>query len=373
MRRFLGTAAIAGAVALTASACGGTGSSSSSDSGAKPQSAAPAGNAPACAEKGFTGAANSKTVTVYSVDGLGDWYTKRFAEFEKQTGIKVQMVESGSGEVVTRMEKEKSNVQADLAVTLPPFIQRAAAADMLAKYTPACADKVPAAGRDTAGMYTAISNNYLSWIYNPDQAKPAPTSFKDLLDDRFNKRLQYSTPGQAGDGTAVLLELQHVYGKDGALEYLKQLEKNNVGPSSSTGKLQPKTSKGELSVANGDIQMNLGSIAADKSNFKVWIPADDTGKKSTVALPYYAGVVKGAPHADAAQKLLDFLLSTESQSALSPDARGLPSREDVKPTDANAADVAALLQGVEVYTPDWNQVVKDFDADIAAYNKAVGR
>ncbi|GAA4986585.1 2-aminoethylphosphonate ABC transporter substrate-binding protein [Yinghuangia aomiensis] len=370
MRRILGSVAVAGAVALTATACGGTSDSSSNAGGTSPQS--PAAAAAGCTEKGFTGTTDAKTVTVYSVDGLGDWYTKRFAEFEKQTGIKVQMVESGSGEVVTRMEKEKANVQADLAVTLPPFIQRAAAADLLQTYTPACADKVPAAGRDTADMYTAISNNYLSWIYNPDQAKPAPASFKDLLDPRFSKRLQYSTPGQAGDGTAVLLELQHVYGKDGALEYLKQLEKNNVGPSSSTGKLQPKTSKGELSVANGDVQMNLASVHNDNSNFKLWFPADDTGKKSTVALPYYAGVAKGAPHADAARKLLDFLLATDAQAALSTDVRGLPSREDVKPADSNTAEVNALMQGVEVYTPDWNQVVKDFDADIAAYNKAVG-
>ncbi|MEU8133582.1 2-aminoethylphosphonate ABC transporter substrate-binding protein [Streptodolium elevatio] len=373
MRRYLGKAAIVGAVALTAAACGGTGSDNTSNAGdGKPQAPASSG-APACTEKGNTASTDAKTVTVYSVDGLADWYTKRFVEFEKQTGIKVQMVESGSGEVITRMEKEKTNTQADLAVTLPPFIQRAVGADLLQPYTPACADKVPAASKDAAGKYTAISNNYLSWIYNPDQAKPAPATFKDLLDGRFDKRLQYSTPGQAGDGTAVLLQLQHIYGKEGALEYLKQLEKNNVGPSSSTGKLQPKTSKGELSVANGDVQMNLGSIHNDKSSFKIWFPADDTGKKSTVALPYYAGVIKGAPHPEAAQKLLDFLLSTESQTALSTDARGLPAREDVKPGDANGTEIAALMQGVDIYTPDWDQVVRDFDADIAAYNKAVGR
>lgn len=372
MRRTLGTVAVAGAVALTATACGGTGTKSSSAGNDKPS---PASGQPAaaCTEKGNTAPADAKTVTVYSVDGLADWYTKRFAAFEQQTGIKVQIVESGSGEVITRMEKEKTNVQADLAVTLPPFIQRAVGADLLQKYTPACADKVPAAAKDPAGMYTAISTNYLSWIYNPDQANPAPTSYKDLLDPRFNKRLQYSTPGQAGDGTAVLLQLQHIYGKEGALEYLKQLEKNNVGPSSSTGKLQPKTSKGELAVGNGDVQMNLGSIHNDKSNFKVWFPADDSGKKSTIALPYYAGIVKGAPHPGAAQKLLDFLLATESQTALSTDVRGLPSREDVKPSDANGAEIAALMQGVEIYAPDWNAVVRDFDADIAAYNKAVGR
>lgn len=216
-------------------------------------------------------------------------------------------------------------------------------------------------------------NNYASWIHNPDTAKPAPTKFKDLEDGRFKSKLQYSTPGQAGDGTAVLIQLQHLYGKDAALAYLKKIESNNVGPSSSTGKLQPKVSKGELSVANGDLQMNLASIHNDKSNFKVWFPADDAGKPSTFALPYFMGLTSGAPHADAGRRLMDYLLSTDAQNAVSVEALGLPAREDVKPTDANAAEITKALAGVEIWTPEWDTVLKDLDADLVAYNKAVGR
>jgi len=82
-------------------------------------------------------------------------------------------------------------------------------------------------------------NNYPVFIVNPTVAKPLPTTWDDLLSPRFAGKLQYSTPGQAGDGTAVLLQLQHVLGKQGALGYLGKLQANNVGPSSSTGKLQP--------------------------------------------------------------------------------------------------------------------------------------
>jgi len=361
MRRILGLTAAATVVVLSASACGGTGGS---DSGDRKPAANAAGSAPA---KG------SGSVTVYSVDGLADWYTKRFADFEKQTGIKVNLVESGSGEVITRMEKEQGNPQADVAITLPPFIQQAAQANLLTAYTPAGAEKVPAGSKDAQGRYVAVVNNYASWIHNPDTTKPAPTKFSELTDGKYKSKLQYSTPGQAGDGTAVLIQLQHLYGKEGALTYLKKLESNNVGPSSSTGKLQPKVSKGELSVANGDLQMNLASIHNDKSNFKVWFPADDTGKASTFAIPYYMGLAAGAPHADAGRKLMDYLLSTEAQTAISLDALGLPAREDVKPTDANAGEIAAALQGVEIWVPEWDTVLKDLDADLADYNKAVGR
>ncbi|WP_433270289.1 2-aminoethylphosphonate ABC transporter substrate-binding protein [Actinosynnema sp. CS-041913] len=319
----------------------------------------------ACGGTAGGSADGDQTVTVYTVDGLANWYGKRAEEFRARTGITVRLVESGSGEVVTRAEREKANPQADVLVTLPPFIQRAANAGLLADYTPADADKVA----DRTGQYTPIVNNYLNFIYNPELTTPAPTSWQDLLDPRFKGKLQYSTPGQAGDGTAVLLQLKHVYGDQGALDYLAKLEANNVGPSSSTGKLQPKVSKGEILVANGDLQMNLASIRDDKSEFEVFFPADDEGVRSTFAIPYFAGLAAGAPHSENGRKFLDFLLSSDVQKTIAADASGQATRSDV-PAEGR---ISELLRGVEVWQPDWSAVVATLDADIAAYTKAVGR
>jgi 2-aminoethylphosphonate transport system substrate-binding protein len=317
------------------------------------------------------GASGDKTVTLYTVDGLEDWYTQRFAEFKAETGITVQAVTAGSGEVASRVEKEKSNTKADVLVTLPPFIQQVASQGLLDQSAPAGVDKVPAGERDSHGRYTAMMDNYLSFIYNPQKTNPAPKTWQDLLDPRFKGKLQYSTPGEAGDGTAVLLELQHVLGDQGALDYLSKLEANNVGPSSSTGKLQPKVEKGEILVANGDVQMNLAE-AGKSGGFQLFFPADAQSKRSTFALPYYAGLVKGAPHADNAKKLLDFLFSPAVQ-AKSVDAYGLPSRTDVTAIGPQADQVKAVLSGVEIWQPDWNAVLGRLDTDLAAYKKAVQR
>lgn len=342
MRRTLIAAAVSVA-GLLAAGCGGTGAAAGDD---------------------------DAVVTVYSVDGLGDWYAKRFADFRKQTGITVRLVESGSGEVVTRMQKERSRPQADVAVTLPPFIQQAGRQGLLEAYRPQGSEQV--AAKDAGGAYTALADNYLNFIYNPDHAKPAPKTFDDLLAPRFKGKLQYSTPGQAGDGTAMLILLQHVYGKDKALDYVRRLEANNVGPSSSTGKLQPKVSKGELHVANGDVQMNLTSIANDGSRFGIFFPAGPSGKRSTVRIPYFMGLARNAPHADNARRLMDHLLSREAQATLMPETYGLPARGDVRPQDANSVKVRALLAGVEVVSPDWDRVLAELDGDLAAYTKAIG-
>jgi 2-aminoethylphosphonate transport system substrate-binding protein len=46
-------------------------------------------------------------------------------------------------------------------------------------------------------------------------------------------------------------------------------------------------------------------------------------------------------------------------------------RTDVHPTDDNYKKLNAMLEGVEVWYPDWNKVLSDLPADVAAYNKAI--
>lgn len=91
---------------------------------------------------------SADVVTVYSADGLHDgdnsWYQNQFAAFTKATGIKVQYVEGGSGAIVERLAKERTNPQADVLVTVPPFIQRAAKEQLLLNLSRRAATRSPA-------------------------------------------------------------------------------------------------------------------------------------------------------------------------------------------------------------------------------------
>src|SRR5580693_2263324 len=110
--------------------------------------------------------AASDVVTVYAADGLhdgkGSWFETQFDAFTKATGVKVQYVEGGSGGVVERAAKEKSNPQAEVLVTLPPFIQRAEAEGLLQSFKPSAAAQID--GGD--GSYQPLVNNYQNFIYN---------------------------------------------------------------------------------------------------------------------------------------------------------------------------------------------------------------
>ncbi|MFI9234106.1 2-aminoethylphosphonate ABC transporter substrate-binding protein [Streptomyces rimosus] len=322
--------------------------------------------------------ADAKEITVYSADGLrgerGDgFYDRVFKDYEKKTGIKINLVESGSGAAVQRLAREKANTKADIVVTLPPFIQQADGKGLLETYRPKGSEQVAAADKDPGGRWTAVVNNYFCFIYNKQQLKEPPRTWQDLTDARFKNKLQYSTPGVAGDGTAVVVQALHDFGgQSPAMAFLKKLQANNVGPSSSTGQLAPKTDKGELLVANGDVQMNYANMKS-MPNQGIFFPAAKPGAKpSTFALPYAAGLVKNAPHATQAKKFLDHLLSPEVQRQVSEVGGGFTARTDIRPTDHNATELARIMQGVEVFRPDWNDIDKNLSAYLDAWKEATG-
>lgn len=332
---------------------------------------------------GASSASDAKVVTVYSADGLkgenGDgWYDQVFKDFEKQTGIKVKYVEGGSGEMVQRAVREKTNPQADVLVTLPPFIQQADGKGLLQKYTPKGSDQVAGGDKAADATWTCVVNNYFGFVYDKKELKQAPTTWEELLDARYKNKLQYSTPGVAGDGTAVLVKAIHDFGgKEQALAYLKKLQANNVGPSASTGKLAPKVDKGELLVANGDVQMNYAQ-SKDMPNLGIWFPkatdkaTDAAGKPTTFALPYAAGLVTKAPHSENGRKLLDFMLTAKAQQQVSEIGGGFSARKDVKATDANAIALTKLMDGVALFEPDWADIDKNLTSYVEDWKTATG-
>ncbi|MEU6287012.1 2-aminoethylphosphonate ABC transporter substrate-binding protein [Streptomyces sp. NPDC046988] len=324
---------------------------------------------------GNSAASDENVVTVYSADGLkgenGDgWYDRVFKDFENETGIKVEYVEGGSGEMVQRATREKRNAQADVLVTLPPFIQQADGKGLLQKYAPEGVDQVSGADKAANGTWTAVVNNYFGFVHNTKELKQAPATWEDLLDPTYENKLQYSTPGVAGDGTAVLIKAMHDFGgEQPAMDYLKKLQANNVGPSASTGKLAPKVDKGELLAANGDVQMNFAQ-SKSMPNLGIWFPAREGGRPTTFALPYAAGLVSDAPHGENGRKLLDYMLGQKAQRQVSEIGGGFAARQDVKATDTNAIELAKLMDGVEIFEPDWNDIEENLTSYVDAWKSA---
>jgi 2-aminoethylphosphonate transport system substrate-binding protein len=296
-------------------------------------------------------------VVLYTADGLENLYKDVLPAFEKKEGVKVNIVTAGSGEVVNRATVEKDAPKADVLVTLPPFIQQAAQTGLLQSYQSVNYKNVPAIAKASDGAWATFVNNYFSFAINPDVVKTQPKTFADLLHTDYTGKIAYSNPATAGDGMAVIILTTSLMGEDKAFDYLKKLEQSAKFHTKGTGYLDVLLSRNEISVANGDLQMDLDDSANGGLTLKpIFLAASAGGQPTTFQLPYAIGLIKNGPNTAEGKKLIDYLMSTEVQSKV-PDIYGIPARSDVQLTGKNGTAVKQAISGVKLIPVDWNQVM----------------
>lgn len=310
----------------------------------------------------------SSTVSLYCVNGLRDeptdWLGPLVSAFTETTGIEVDCHEDHSRATVQRLIDERDAPQADVVITLPPFIQMAAAEGLLAPTTPAHASAAPA-------PFHLLVRDFPCLIAHVDGEAAAPDSFEDLLDERFRGRIRYSKPGWSGAGTAFLLQCFKAFGgKQEGLEFLRRLQRNCLPPCAHTQGLETEVDSGRLLIANGDLQTNLPQMR-DHPNLVPFLPAAPDGNRYVFEFSYYVALVADAPNPEGGRALIDLLLGEEAQRTASTVARGLPGRGDVVVDDPEYRRMAAMIDAACLWEPDWLDVIATLDEDVARYARIV--
>ncbi|TAM53401.1 MAG: 2-aminoethylphosphonate ABC transporter substrate-binding protein [Paraburkholderia sp.] len=296
-------------------------------------------------------------VVLYTADGLENLYKDVLPAFEKQEGVKVNIVTAGSGEVVNRATIEKDSPKADVIVTLPPFIQQADQNGVLQTYSSTQYKNVPAIAKASNDAWATFVNNYFSFAINPDVVKNQPKTFDDLLHPDYSGKIAYSNPATAGDGMAVIILTTSLMGEDKAFDYLKKLEQSAKFHTKGTGYLDVLLSRNEIAVANGDLQMDLDDAANGGLALKpIFLTEKAGGQPTTFQLPYAIGLVKNGPNQAEGKKLIDYLMSAQVQAKV-PDIFGIPGRTDVKLSGKNGEAVKQAIAGVKLIPVDWTAVM----------------
>ncbi|MCL6444140.1 MAG: 2-aminoethylphosphonate ABC transporter substrate-binding protein [Alicyclobacillus sp.] len=309
--------------------------------------------------KSSTSSTSVGTVTLYTSDGLEDYYKSVLPAFERKYGAQVNIVTDGSGAVVNRLKLEKNSPKADVIVTMPPFIQQAEESGLLQKYTSSEDAAIPSSRKDRNGEWYYLIDNYINWAYNPQLTPNPPQTFDDLLKSKYKNQIAYSNPLTAGDGMAVLITLESIWGPKKTMSFLKQLEPNVKFHTKGTGYLDVLLNRGEIQLANGDLQMDMADKVQGKMSLSPLFLKPSAGDKPvTFEDPYVIGLVHGAPNSKGGQALIDYLLGKDAQ-AHTYDVFGLPSRTDIPATSANAKRIQRLIHGVQIKQVDWNQVLKE--------------
>ncbi|MCF9000015.1 ABC transporter substrate-binding protein [Acinetobacter nectaris] len=257
--------------------------------------------------------AQDNTVICYNCPPeWANWGTQIQA-IAKDIGVKVPEDNKNSGQALAQLVAEKANPVADFTYLGITFGMQADKSDVLASYKPKGWDKIPNDLKDPNGKWTAIHSGTVGFMVNVDalNGAPVPKSWDDLLKPAYKGMVGYLDPSSAFAGYAVATAVNLAKGGSlhnfkPAMNYFKQLNTNSPIVPKQTA--YPRVLSGEIPIL---LDYDFNAYRAkykDKANVVFVIP-----KEGTIKVPYVIGLVKNAPHAENAKKVIDYVLSDKGQ------------------------------------------------------------
>jgi len=228
--------------------------------------------------------------------------------FEKDTGVKLEYVKLGSGDVIKRAKAEAANPQADVIWSIGGE-QLEAENAILAPYTPKDWAKIaPVFKVGTHWLpYTGIMNVFL---VNTKMvpADKLPRKWSDLADPRFSKLISSARADKSGSSYMQLCNTLLVY-KDKGWDVYRGIMQNMV-VSASSGSVPKFVNDGEQAVGI-TLEDNAYRFVQGGGPVKIVYPED-----GTVAAPDGIALLKGAPDPEAGKIFIDWCLSKPIQEFL---------------------------------------------------------
>nr|PZN73070.1 MAG: iron ABC transporter substrate-binding protein [Bacillota bacterium] len=258
-----------------------------------------------------SGSSEPKKLVIYA--GMMEDHVKgAVAEFEAQTGIKVEWVRMSSGETLTRIRAEKENPKASVWYGGPADAFVAAAEEgLLEPYISPNAAKIPDQFKDPNGYWTGIYVGLLGFGYNTklmeEMGLTPPESWEDLLKPEFKGQIAVANPGSSGTSYTMLATIVQLMGEEEGIEYMKKLHEQVAQyPKSGTAPGQM-AGRGEVLIGIS-FAHDIVKYAKEGMPLAVTFPKEGTGYEiGAVAL------IKGAPDEEAAKIFIDWALTKEAQ------------------------------------------------------------
>ena len=250
--------------------------------------------------------------------GVDEPYASQiFTDFEKETGLHVatqyDIESSKSVGLAGKLEAERDHPRADVWWGSEAFLSvRLADEGILEPYVPATAQDVPAQFKDENGYWTGVGlRARVLAVSQPPPPFPI-TSINDLTDPRLKDKIAMSRP-TAGATGAHVAALYVLWGEDRARDFFRKLRGNGVALLGGNAEVADQVGAGVYSLGLTD-SYDVANTAANGGKLSMVVP-DQTGS-GTLAMPTTVALVKGAAHAEAAKKLIDYLASDKTERKL---------------------------------------------------------
>ncbi len=289
-------------------------------------------------------------------------------DFEKETDIKVRAIydteETKSTGAMNRLIAEKNNPQADVYWANEPIRAEVLRQQRIAApYISPNAEGIPASFKDTSGYWTGFATRARVLVVNKN-AGAKPDSVRAYTDPRWRGRTVIANP-LFGTTTTEIAALFVLWGNERAQAFMEAVKANGI-------KLSPSNGDSADLVAGGEFAFSLVDSDDAVSRMRQHLPIElvypDQGADGLgcFLVPNAAVLIDGAPHPDLGKKLIDYLLSRETEAKLArSDAAQIPlhsgvegppelrSIDRVKAMQVNYTAIGAKLQAIQPFLKRW--------------------
>lgn len=315
----------------------------------------------------LTASANAAELNAYTI--MPEKYASQiFAQFTKDTGIKVNFLRFSTGEALARLTAEKGNPQVDVLLGGPADMYAASVTEgILEAYRPADSDAISSAYRDPNNYWTGIGLIPLCFLTNTKflekNKMQAPTKWADLLDPRYKNNLQMADARTSGTATERIYSLVKVMGEDEAFKFQKAMNANvQMYTKSGAG--------GAMPIATGQCASGIFYIVDALDIQQQGYPVTITYPEDGVSFGIEAtGVVKGGKNNAEAKKFVDWATSKKfAEFIVANKINYVPTRNDVKTSNpildltkikTISVDVTWKGEKRKEFTQRWiNEVIK---------------
>lgn len=289
-------------------------------------------------------------------------------DFEQETGIHVKAVydteEAKSTGAMNRLIAEKNNPQADVYWANEPIrAEVLKQKEISAPYMSPNAQAVPPVFRDPAGYWTGFSARARVLVVNKS-LKETPGTILAYTDPRWRGRAVITNP-LFGTTTSEVAALFTIWGDERASEFMTALKQNAVAISTNNGESADFVAAGQYDFSLVDSDDAVNRMRQGKSVTMVY-PDQGDDDLGCFIVPNAAVLIKGGPHPEAARKLIDYLLSRETERKLAfADCAQLPLHpgvqipaelkaiRDIKVMQVDYAQVARKLVDIQPFLKSW--------------------
>ncbi|MCQ3938368.1 MAG: ABC transporter substrate-binding protein [Chloroflexi bacterium] len=254
--------------------------------------------------------------------------------------VNVLLKAGSNSELANALIEEKGNPQADVFITTELFtVQSLAPEGVFQAYAPAGVENIPAGFIGEGNLWTGLTRRARVIMYNQDlvSEEEAPASIFDLVDPKWKG--QIAAAGSTNGGMqAQIAAMQQLLGDEATEQWLNGLIANEVTFFGGHTDVRKAVGAGEFKI--GLVNHYYYHLQlAETGNVGVVYPDQGEGEIGLITNATAAAVVNGAPHPEAAQAFLDFLVSAEGQKLFAeqnyeyPLLAGVALKEGVQPLE----------------------------------------